>query len=254
VPRSKELEPSLAEAKRRQQFGDVLIRIYREDLLMTSLENLVARLGALKDQRKNVLFFSEGWVPQGPRPELLDDVNELFPRVGVGPDGRLGIGSRTSARDVTACDREVARLAPIDFRQRFHDMLAAASRANVSFYSVEVGGASRYTSRGPIETLRTMAAATDGDTVLQLYNSDLTPGLRRIAEDLQAYYLLGYYSTNPALDGRFRKIEVKIPQPGVSLTARRGYLAANEAMVRPPPDRHGSAFRRTRRPGGLRVP
>jgi hypothetical protein len=77
-----------------------------------------------------------------------------------------------------------------------------------------------------------MAAATDGDTVLQLSNSDLAPGLRRIAEDLQAYYLLGYYSTNPALDGRFRKIEVKIPQPGVSLTARRGYLAANEAMLR----------------------
>ncbi len=224
--------PRSTDPKYRQDFGDLLVRIYREDLLMTSLENLVHRLGALKDERKNVLFFSQGWVPQGPQMELIKDINNLFPRIGVGPDGRLGIGNRTSASDVPACDRQVMRLSSIDFRRRFEDLLMDASRANVSFYPVDVGGESRYGSGGPIETLRMMAAATDGRAVLQLYNNDLMPGLRQIADDLSAYYLLGYYSTNTAQDGRFRKIEVKIPQPGVSLTARRGYLAPSEEMRR----------------------
>jgi VWFA-related protein len=224
--------PRSTDPKYRQDFGDLLVRLYREDLLMTSLENLVRRLGALKDERKNVLFFSQGWVPQGPRPELIKDINNLFPRVGVGPDGRLGIGNRASASDVPACDREVMRLSSIDFRRRFEDLLMDASRANVSFYPVDVGGESRYGSGGPIETLRMMAAGTDGRAVLQLYNNDLMPGLRQIADDLSAYYLLGYYSTNTAQDGRFRKIEVKIPQRDVSLTARRGYLAPSEEMRR----------------------
>jgi hypothetical protein len=186
----------------------------------------------LKDERKNVLFVSQGWIPQGPRLELMDDINQLFPRIGVGPDGRLGVGTRTANRDIPACDREIARLAGIDFVQRFRNLLTDASLANVSFYTIDVGGESRYTGRGPIETLRTLAEATDGRAILQLDPQNLAPGFRQIADDLQAYYLLGYYSTNPALDGRFRKIEVKIPQPGVSLTARRGYLAPTEEMRR----------------------
>ncbi len=216
----------------RQEFGNILVRLHREDLLMTSLENLVHRLGALKDERKNVLFFSEGWVPQGHRLELLKVVTQPFPRIGVGPDGRLGTGNRSAGRDIPACDREIMRLAAIDFQQRFQHLLTLASRANVSFYPVDVGGESRYTGRGPIETLRTLAEATDGSAVFQLYSDDLRPGLRRIADELQAYYLLGYYSTNAALDGRFRKIEVKIPHQGVSLTARRGYTAPSEEMRR----------------------
>jgi VWFA-related protein len=224
--------PRSPDPRLRQNFGDILARLHREDLLMTSLENLVYRLGALKDERKNVLFFSQGWVPQGQRLELINEINELFPRIGVGPDGRLGIGNRTSGRDVTACDREIMRLATIDFRERFQHLLTLASRSNVSFYPVDVGGESRYTVRGGIETLRSLAEATDGQTVFQLYSDDLRPGLRRIADELQAYYLLGYYSSNAALDGRFRKIEVKIPQPGVSLTARRGYTAPSEEMRR----------------------
>jgi VWFA-related protein len=221
--------PSDPQPGRRADFGNVLVRLHREDLLMTSLENLVMRLGALKDERKNVLFLSEGWVPRGPRPELLKEINQPVPRIGVGPDGRLGTGNRAAGRDVTGCDREIGRLASLDFRTRFDAMLTAASRANVSFYPIDVDGLWEL-GGGQINTLRDMAAATDGLAVL--YTNDLAAGFRRVADDLQAYYLLGYYSTNLALDGRFRKIEVKVPQPGVSLTARRGYLAPDEAMLR----------------------
>jgi len=64
--------------------------------------------------------------------------------------------------------------------------------------------------------------------------NDLSGGLRRIAEDSRAYYLLGYVSTNLARDGRFRKITVRLsPGAGAShgarrVRARRGYYAPTE--------------------------
>jgi hypothetical protein len=51
-------------------------------------------------------------------------------------------------------------------------------------------------------------------------------GLKKVIEDLSAYYLLArYYSTNDKLDGRFRKIEVKLKQPGLTVHARAAYVA-----------------------------
>jgi hypothetical protein len=44
--------------------------------------------------------------------------------------------------------------------------------------------------------------------------------------------LLGYYSTNLKMDGRLRKIEVKVKPPGLTVRARRGYVAPNEAALR----------------------
>ena len=212
--------------------GAPLIELSRDDLLMTSLEHLVRRLGDLRDERKNVLFISEGWVPRGPRPELVNvsisDGDK--PAVGVGPGGRIGIGRSMQpyTEDRAWCDSEIRRLAGIDFEHRFRQLLTSAQQANVSFYPIDVGGLRAVRTRGT-DTLLTMADNTDGFAVVS--TNDLTGGARRISDDLSAFYLLGYYSTNPAANGRFRQIEVKVNQPGVRVSARRGYLAPTAEMV-----------------------
>ena len=127
-------------------------------------------------------------------------------------------------------------------------LLDKASRANVSFYPVDVGGLGGAVTLGqprcspspsPQErlacgvvqkvfmpsttTLRVLADNTDGRTVFN--TNDLGAGLRRVADDLSAYYLLGYSSTNQSNDGKYRKIEVKVTRPGLSVNARKGWVS-----------------------------
>ena len=212
----------------------LLITLSRQDQLMNSLENLMQRLGGLRDERKNVLFISEGWVPRGPRDELrnLNISNGSLPQVGTGPGGRLGLGQTQSqdTGDLTWCDTEVSRLGGTDFEHRFRLLLTTARQANVSFYPVDVGGLRTVAPLGgAVDTLRTLAENTDGFAVVA--TNDLGGGVRRIENDLSAFYLLGYYSSNSTANGRFRSIEVKVTAPDVRVSARRGYFAMTAAMA-----------------------
>ncbi|MBS1829106.1 MAG: VWA domain-containing protein [Acidobacteria bacterium] len=74
------------------------------------------------------------------------------------------------------------------------------------------------------ETLYSLAADTGGKALLD--SNDLTTGIRQAQRDINTYYLLGYYSTNPAPDGRFRKIRVRLsPSLKAKLDYRPGYYA-----------------------------
>ena len=227
------------------------IKLYRDDLMYSSLEELMVRLRVLRDERKNVLLITEEGLSRaapgsggrggGTMPRL--------PPIGVGPGGRLGLDTPTlGQRDDAWCARQAARLSSIDFDQRFRDLLDLARRSNVSFYPIDVGGlrtfaitASARNGRGAsnmmraglakIDSLITLADNTDGRAIVN--TNDLNAGFRRIADDLSAYYLLGYSSTNTSLDGKFHKIDVKVNQPKVSVTARKGYLAPTAAASVP---------------------
>jgi hypothetical protein len=59
--------------------------------------------------------------------------------------------------------------------------------------------------------------------------NDVATGLRKVVDDLSSYYLLSYYSTDERQDSRFRRIEVTVKQPAVSVHARKGYVAKTSA-------------------------
>jgi VWFA-related protein len=59
-----------------------------------------------------------------------------------------------------------------------------------------------------------------------LYSSNsLTDALDRVASLGSNFYTLTYTSTNPATDGRYRKIQVALDRSGYQLNYRRGYYA-----------------------------
>src|SRR5262249_44649275 len=73
------------------------------------------------------------------------------------------------------------------------------------------------------ETLVTLAGDTGGRAYLD--SNDFGKVFNGVQEDTSLYYLLGYHSTKPARDGRYRKITVRVNRPGVRLDFRRGYYA-----------------------------
>ena len=77
------------------------------------------------------------------------------------------------------------------------------------------------------ETLSGLANDTGGFLVRG--TNELASGLRRMLEDNDAYYLMAYAPANTKRDGRFRRIEVRLPRrPGLVVRTRRGYFAPDE--------------------------
>ena len=142
----------------------------------------------------------------------------------------------------------------IDNQAQLRATVNAAIRGNVAFYPVDArglvataplgdatqgsqGGQGMYSGssqrqaqsnfQGQQETLYTLAVDTGGKALLD--QNDLSLGIAQAQKDIASYYILGYYSTNTALDGRYRRIKVQI---GKSLTAkldyRSGYFASKE--------------------------
>jgi VWFA-related protein len=58
-------------------------------------------------------------------------------------------------------------------------------------------------------------------------NADAT--FTQIVTDTSSYYLLGYVPTNDKRDGTFRKLDVRARRPGLTVQARTGYTARNDA-------------------------
>jgi VWFA-related protein len=77
------------------------------------------------------------------------------------------------------------------------------------------------------DTLYSLAKDTGGRALFD-YN-DLAKGIVEAADSMASYYLLGYYSTHPANDGKFHRVRVTLA-PGVAgeLAYRQGYFADKE--------------------------
>lgn len=64
--------------------------------------------------------------------------------------------------------------------------------------------------------------------------NNLGRALDRIASDAGTYYVLGYDSTNPKFDGKFRRIDVRVNRDEVRVRARRGYMAVRPSQLQVP--------------------
>jgi VWFA-related protein len=126
----------------------------------------------------------------------------------------------------------------------------AAVRANLAIYSVDtrglqavspLGDASTGSLRGTgafnsgaltnnmnanfatQEVMSTLSVDTGGKAFLD--SNDFAPAFAQVQRDTSAYYAIGFRSSNPARDGRYRKLTIKVNRPGVKLEYRPGYYA-----------------------------
>ena len=142
----------------------------------------------------------------------------------------------------------------IDNQAQLEASINAAMKANVVIYPIDArglmadppgGDASKAASRGAgafngsqynsqrstindsQETLMTLAADTGGKAFMD--SNDIELGIQQAQETLSSYYIIGYYTTNNAEDGKYRKITVKLNN-GLSakLDHRPGYWASRD--------------------------
>jgi VWFA-related protein len=78
-------------------------------------------------------------------------------------------------------------------------------------------------SSRPSAALGRLAKETGGFLIENTNN--LAAGVARMQQERTTYYLVGYQPANATMDGKFRKVSVKVKRPKVTVRARPGYLA-----------------------------
>lgn len=104
------------------------------------------------------------------------------------------------------------------------ELFKSLQQGNVNIYAIDPSG---LTMEGlmadRINALKMFAENTGGRATV----ATNTPweAVPQIFHENSSYYLLGFQSTNPTADGRFRKIEVKVSRPDAEVRTRSGYYA-----------------------------
>jgi VWFA-related protein len=185
---------------------DSEFNIFNTDRKLAALESSVKMLASLPE-KKALVYFASGMTLNG-----IDNQAQLRATVNAAIRGNVAFYP-VDARGLVAS-------APLGDATR-------GSQGGQGMYSGSSQRAMQSNFQGQQETLYTLATDTGGKALLD--QNDLSLGIAQAQKDISSYYILGYYSTNTALDGRYRRIKVQI---GRNLTAkldyRSGYFAAKE--------------------------
>jgi VWFA-related protein len=146
------------------------------------------------------------------------------------------------------------RLNGIDNQAQLHATVDAAIRAGVSFWPVDARGLVAQAPLGDAtqgspgnsgmysgaaaqantsnfqqsqDTLYALAGDTGGKALFD--NNDLTRGIVQAQESISDYYVIGYYTSNTARNGHFRRVKISLNQDTTAkLDYRQGYYADKE--------------------------
>ena len=181
---------------------DTEYNIFNTDRRLEALRSVAEKLSHLQ-QKKSLIYFSSGMDRTG-----IENQSELRAAINAAVRSNLAIYT-------------------MDLRG-LQAIVAGGEAQNAS-----LRGTSAYSGQSMInalnsnfstqETLVTLASDTGGKAFLD--SNDFSQVFKGVQQDTSTYYLLGYRSSNPARDGRYRRITVKVNVPGVKVDHRRGYYA-----------------------------
>jgi VWFA-related protein len=198
-----------------------------EHRTMRYLATLAKWLDGVDDRRKALLFISEGFN---------SGISDVF-AAQSDPDGPHVVGS--GGHGPTAANLADVSAAAGDAR----DVIDAATRSSVSIYAIDPIGLPGAPAPGikPVTTLgdddpgriviaqqglESLAESTGGFALV--HSNRFTDAFARVVSETSSYYLVGYTSSNPKPDGKFRSVRVHVKRPGLTARTRAGYVARNE--------------------------
>ncbi|HYK88968.1 MAG TPA: VWA domain-containing protein [Acidobacteriota bacterium] len=185
---------------------DSEFNIFNTDRQLSALQTAAKMLGTLSE-KKLLIYFASGLRLNGVdnQAQLQATINAAI-RAGVSfwPIDARGLQAQAPLGDATR-----------------------GSPGGVGMYTGASGAAVMTSYQRSQDTLWTMAADTGGKALLD--SNDLSAGIVQAQKSVSSYYILGYYTSNEAQDGRFRRIKISLSGGlSASLSYRQGYYAGKQ--------------------------
>jgi VWFA-related protein len=182
---------------------DSEFNIFNTDRQLSALQTAANMLGQI-NEKKSLIYFASGLRLNGlnNQAQLHATINAAV-RAGVSfwPIDARGLIAQAPLGDATQ-----------------------GSPGNIGMYSGAAALAVTTNLQQSQDTLYGLAADTGGKALLD-YN-DLAKGILRAEQSISSYYIIGYYTTNTAQDGKFRRIKITLTASlAVDLDYRQGYFA-----------------------------
>jgi VWFA-related protein len=121
----------------------------------------------------------------------------------------------------------------------YKEVLRYLETNNIAVYATLVGDSARwgegYVSRLHLpfsmydNILAKYTLATGGTLDSEGGMNGIEKSYSKLAEEARNQYTLGYYSHEPLIDGKFRKIDVRVDRPGLEVIAKTGYYPSGQA-------------------------
>jgi VWFA-related protein len=178
---------------------------FNTDRKLQALQSLCQVLGKF-NQKKSIIYFSSGMTQTG-----IENQSALRAAINTAIKANVAIYTMDS-RGLEA-EPPGGPAATASLRgTAMYSGAAVESRLDANFASQE--------------TLTTLSGDTGGKAFLD--TNDLGQVFDRVQRDTSVYYVLGYKSSNPLRDGKYRHIQVKVNRAGLGLEFRKGYYAPKD--------------------------
>ena len=176
------------------------------------------------NQRKSLLYFSGGLTRQGIE-------NEASMRAATNE------AVRSNMAIYSVDSRGLQALPPVG------DASTGSLRGNAA-YSGAAMQSQLSSNFGSQETLATLSSDTGGKAFFD--SNDFGPAFQQIEHDTEAYYIIGFHSTNTKEDGSYRHLTVRLNRRDAKLEYRPGYYAAADFTHQKSEDREEALMEQMR--------
>ena len=186
-------------------------------MTLRSLKGQAESLAELPAARKTVIFIST--------------------RGAALPDVVTGLGDAEGLDAPVGADTTGMQMENLG---EFGQFVRAAQRANLNVYCLDPGGlrapsvvstpfsatsTTRYVHNPNVTGIGSLLAISNNTGGFAIVDTnDPQPGITQVFRENRSYYLLAYASSNSRVEGRYRKTDIRVDRPGVTVRARNGYF------------------------------